>query len=172
MVSLKDLQLKKSYDSDNDNILTDFYVPALSTSIQYSRLTGFFSSTTLAVAAKGISGLIRNGGSIRLVTGAAFSKQDIEAIKEAYENPEAVLEREALRDLSTLENKFVKDHVRALGWMVANKRLRIKVAIVLDENEFPLAKKDVERQGIFHQKVGILEDLDGNYISFSAMFLD
>jgi len=167
-MSLKDLRLKRSYDSDSDNILADFYIPALSTSFQYSRLTGFFSSTTLAVAAKGISGFIRNGGSIRLITGAAFSKQDIEAIKEAYEDPETVLEREALQELTNLENEFVKDHVRALGWMVANKRLRIKVAIVLDENEYPLAKKDVERQGIFHQKVGILEDLEGNYISFSG----
>jgi superfamily II DNA or RNA helicase len=167
-MSLKDLQLKRSYDSDSDNILVDFYVPALSISTQYSRLTGFFSSTTLAVAAKGISGLIRNGGNIRLITGAAFSKQDIDAIKEAYEDPETMLEREGLSELANIENEFVKDHVRALGWMVANKRLHIKVAIVLDENKYPLDKKDIERQGIFHQKVGILEDLEGNYVSFSG----
>ena len=167
-MSLKELALKRSYDSDVDNILTDFYVPALSALVYYYRLTGFFSSTSLAVAAKGISGLIRNGGSIKLVTGARFRREDIQAIKEAYENPESVLEREMLRELDNLEDEFVKDHIRALGWMVANKRLKIKVAIVLDEDKYPLDSGSVEKQGIFHQKVGILEDLEGNHISFSG----
>lgn len=167
-MSLKELALKRSYDSDVDDILTAFCVPALSASVYYYRLTGFFSSTSLAVAAKGLSGLIRNGGSIKLVTGAKFRSEDIEAIKEAYENPESVLEREMLRELGNLEDEFVKDHVRALGWMVANKRLKIKVAIVLDEDKYPLDSGGVEKQGIFHQKVGILEDFEGNRISFSG----
>lgn len=167
-MSLRDLALKKSYDSDSDNILLDFYIPALSVSILYSRLSGFFSSTSLAVAAKGVSRLIRNGGRINLVTGAMFRREDIEAIKEACENPESVLEKAMLRELDNLENEFVRDHVRALGWMVANKRLRIKVAMVFDKDKRPLDSKDVEREGIFHQKVGILEDLEGNRISFSG----
>lgn len=167
-MNLRELGLKKSYDSDTDNIVAAFYVPALSASIQYSRLTGFFSSTSLAVAAKGISGLIRNGGTIRLITGATFRREDIEAIKQAIESPERVLERMMLRELDNLEDEFVKDHVRALGWMVANKRLKIKVAIVLDEKNYPIDSEEVEKQGIFHQKVGIMEDLDGNQISFSG----
>lgn len=167
-MSLKELAIKRSYDSDVDNILTDFYIPALSASLYYYRLTGFFSSTSLAVAAKGISGLMRNGGSIKLVTGARFRREDIEAIKDAYEKPETVLEREMLRELDNLEDEFVKDHVRALGWMVANKRLKIKIAIVLGENEYPLDSRSVEKQGIFHQKVGILEDIEGDRISFSG----
>ncbi|MGD0029426.1 MAG: hypothetical protein ABSC91_10860 [Candidatus Bathyarchaeia archaeon] len=85
-MSLRDSGFKKSYDSDSDNILRDFYCPALAVSTSYSRLTGFFSSTSLAVAAKGIAGLIRNGGSVNLVTGAVFQREDIKAIKEACEN--------------------------------------------------------------------------------------
>lgn len=167
-MSLKKLALKRSYDSDSDNILKDFYVPALSVSINYSRLTGFFSSTSLAAAAKGISGLVRNGGTIRLVTGARFRHEDIKAIKEAYESAESILERDMLTELRNLEDEFVKDHVRALGWMVANRRLKIRVAIVLSQDEYPLESTNVERQGIFHQKVGVLEDLEGNRISFSG----
>lgn len=167
-MSLRNLELKKSYDSDSDDILNGFFAPALSVSIHYSRLTGFFSSTSLAVAAKGILGLIRNGGRVDLVTGAMFRREDVEAIREAYENPERVLEKAMLRELDNIENEFVKDHVRALGWMVANKRLCIKVAVVIDKDEYPLDSKSVEREGIFHQKVGILEDLDGNRISFSG----
>jgi len=167
-MSLRNLELKKSYDSDSDDILGDFFAPALSVSIHYSRLTGFFSSSSLAVAAKGISGLVRNGGRIDLVTGVMLRNEDVEAIKEASENPQAVLERAMLRELGNIETEFVRDHVRALGWMVANKRLRMKVAIVVGDDNHPLEWRSVEREGIFHQKVGILEDVDGNRISFSG----
>ena len=61
-MALQDLPFKSAYDSDTDNALTDFYIPALANSILYDRLTGFFSSTTLAAAAKGIAGLVKNGG--------------------------------------------------------------------------------------------------------------
>jgi hypothetical protein len=167
-MSLKDIEIKRAYDSDTDDILADFYSPALSVSVQYSRLTGFFSSTSLAAAAKGISGLVRNGGRVRIITGAVFREDDVRAIRQAVEDPEKVLERTMLDELGDLENEFVKDHVRALGWMIAKGRLQIKVAIVLDENEYPLDARKVEKQGIFHQKVGILEDLDGNRLSFSG----
>jgi superfamily II DNA or RNA helicase len=167
-MGLKELSLRKSYDSDTDNILADFYVPALSVSIEYLRLTGFFSSTTFALAAKGISALIRNGGTMKLVTGARFEREDIEAIKEAYANPEVILRDRMLNDLAHLEDKFVEDHVRALAWMVANKRLKIKIAIVYSDDGYPLDSKTLEKQGIFHQKVGVLADLDSNKISFSG----
>jgi len=168
MLNLKEITLKKSYDSDVDNILGDFYIPALSVSSQYSRLTGFFSSTSLAVAAKGISGLIRNGGHIRLITGAKFFKDDIEAIKSAYDKLEFLLQKNLLKELDNIENDFVKDHVRALGWMVANKILNIKVAIVFDAKGYPIEYSKALEKGIFHQKVGILEDSEGNMISFSG----
>lgn len=167
-MSLKDLAFKKSYDSDIDNILVDFYIPVLSASIEYLRLTGFFSSTAFALAAKGISALIRNRGTMKLVTGAKFEKEDIEAIKEAYTNPETILKYKMLDDLDHLEDRFVEDHVRALAWMVANKRLKIKIAIVYSDEGYPLDSKTLERQGIFHQKVGVLGDLYGHRISFSG----
>jgi len=167
-MGLRDIQFKAAYDSDETDILNEFYIPALSRSITYRRLAGFFSSSALAVAARGIAGLIKNGGDIKLLTGAKFRKADIEAIKEAYESPEFVMERTMLEELDNLEDEFIKDHVRALGWMVANKKLKIKVAIVHDEQGYPLDEKTVEGQGIFHQKVGILEDDKGNSISFSG----
>ena len=52
-MTFKDVNIKISYDSSVDNILNDFYIPILSHSIKYSRITGFFSSSALAVAAKG-----------------------------------------------------------------------------------------------------------------------
>jgi superfamily II DNA or RNA helicase len=167
-MNLRDLPFKNAYDSDIDNILVDFYTPALSVSTRYDRLTGFFSSTSLSAAAKGISGLIRNGGNIRLITGAVFQEQDIIAIRAAIDTPEKILEQSMLKELDNLEDEFVKDHVRALGWMVAKGNLRIKIALVLDNDGIPLTSVDVNKVGIFHQKVGILEDINGDKISFSG----
>jgi hypothetical protein len=41
-MSLKELDLKRAYSSDVDEILTDFYVPALERSSEYLRVAGFF----------------------------------------------------------------------------------------------------------------------------------
>ena len=67
-----------------------------------------------------------------------------------------------------MENEFVRDHVRALAWMVANQKLKIKIAIVVDSKGLPLQYNTALQKGIFHQKVGILEDSKGNKISFSG----
>lgn len=165
---LRELNLKKSYDSDFDDILNQFYIPALSNSIRYDRLAGFFSSSALALAARGITKFISNRGQMRLVCGAKLQAADIDAIKKAGENPEEIIEKTMIRDLSTMEEEFIRDHVCALGWMVAKNTLEIKVAIVADESGQPLEAAKAAAQGIFHQKIGILRDEKRDVISFSG----
>ena len=170
-MGLKDLALKKSYDSDHDDILDDFYIPALSASVEYERLAGFFSSTSLAVAARGIAGLISNAGRIKLLCGAKLRKEDVEEILKAKDNMSEAVARSALRELEEiekLENKFVENHVRGLGWMMAHGFLDIRIAVVKDPDGNPVDYQKAVESGIFHQKVGILHDSDGNSISFSG----
>lgn len=167
-MALRDINLKNAYDTDTDNVLVDFYVPALYASIQYDRLTGFFSSSALAAAAKGLAGLVRNGGKIRLITGAVFSAQDVQAILEALDTPEKIIEKFMLHEIENIENGFLKDHVKALGWLIANGRMEIRIAFVSNENGIPLESSQTFKNGIFHQKVGLLKDAEGNMISFSG----
>lgn len=167
-MNLREIPLKSAYDSDGDNVLNDFYIPALSNSVLYYRLTGYFSSSTLVAAAKGIAGLIKNGGEIHLITGAVFQEKDIEAIKTAIQTPEKIVENSMLEELENLEDGFIKDHIKALAWLVAKRKLQIKIAIVLDNEGFPMTIKGLIKTGIFHQKVGILEDFEGNRLSFSG----
>jgi len=161
-MSLKDVPFKRAYDSDQDNILNDFYIPALCYSKVYLRLAGFFSSTALAVAARGIAGFIRNGGKMKLIVGARLHKSDVEAIRKGIKSREQAITDLMINNLESIESEFVEDHVRALGWMVAHKMLDIKVAI-------PVVSENVEG-GIYHQKVGILCDGEDakNCISFSG----
>ena len=57
---LKDVNIKFKYDSDQDDLVNDFYIPVLSHSEEYLRMSGFFSSSSLAISAQGIADLIRN----------------------------------------------------------------------------------------------------------------
>ena len=62
------------------DILHDFYIPALSLSVQYDRMAGYFRSTSLAIASQGFSAFTASGGKVRLVAGADLDEKDIAAI--------------------------------------------------------------------------------------------
>lgn len=167
-MGLRDINLKRAYSSDSDSILHDFYVPALANSTEYHRLAGFFSSSCLAVAARGVVGLMRNGGTMKLLASPKLQPRDVEAIRLSTQHPEKYVEELMLAELETLEERFVRDHVSALGWMVANRRLQIKVAIVYDPTGNPLTYEGVQERGLFHPKVGVLTDRHGDRITFSG----
>lgn len=149
-MGLKALNLKSAYYSDEDNLLLDFYVPVLSKSISYKRIAGYFSSNSLAVAARGISEFINNGGKVKLIANVVLSLEDQVAIKEAI----SIKEAEIINEIYDMEDTLKKDHIRMLGWLIMNKALEIKIAVV--------------RKGVEHQKIGLLEDSEGDTISFSG----
>lgn len=168
-MNLQLLNLKKAYSSDCDDILQHFYVPCLGVSIQYDRLAGFFSSTSLAVAARGILGLIKNGGTLRIIASPRLTQADVDAILAAQASEQEVIERRLLADIScACGSRFLEDHVRALGWMVANGMLQIKIAVPVSSSGSPLTSSEIEGTGMFHQKVGIFRDLEGNLVTFSG----
>ena len=151
-MSLKDLDIKVSYSSSRgDNLLEDFYIPCLSNSCLYKRTAGYFSSNSLAVAAKGIADFInKNNGSMQLICNVCLSESD----KTTIESHVAKIQNDFVVDLDKLEDELKKDHLKCLGWMLKNGKLEIKIAVI--EN----------KPGIQHEKIGVLEDFDGNVISF------
>ena len=74
----KELNLRKAYSSDEDDVLSEFYIPVLSNAIEYNRLAGFFSSTILAVAAKGILEFIENQGKMNLLISPRLREEEIQ----------------------------------------------------------------------------------------------
>ncbi len=167
-MSFIDIQLKKTYSSDDDDILHDFYIPILTNAFEYHRLAGFFSSTSLAVAAKGILGLIKNNGTMKLLVSPQFNSKDIDMLKSAYKDSDQIITDKFLEELEITESDFVYNHVQALGWMIANERLDIRVAVICDDHRKPLQFEAIQQKGIFHQKVGVLKDNNSNIVSFSG----
>lgn len=155
MESLKDIQLKKCYDSDQDNLLVDFLIPILSVAKHYQRMAGFFSSGILSAAARGVSELIKNDGKMDLIVGAQIHEEDLAAMEKSTQSPEDYAERILMNELDKAEDFLRNEHVEALGWMLANNLLEIRIALA-------------NNSALFHMKVGIVEDHQGNKLSFSG----
>ena len=167
-MSYKNIEIKSSYETGKDELLESFYIPVLDNTVKYDRIAGFFSSSSLAVSAKGIYGLIKNKGKMRMICSPKMNENDIEIIKKILKNDEEILNELLSREIEFIEDDLENDHVKALGWMLYHNFLEIKIVVpnCIDINNNAI--KGWSDLGIFHQKVGILEDSDGNKISFSG----
>ena len=76
---LRGIDLQPGYDS-SDKVLEIFYVPALSRAVSYDRSVGYFRSSALSVAARGLSRFINGGGQLRLLCGAEITESDRDAL--------------------------------------------------------------------------------------------
>jgi len=159
---LRDRTWQLKYTPDDGDLVELFYAPALEDAERYDRLTGYFNARALTLAARGIEGLVRNGGRMRLVVGCTLEPPEIEAIEKG----------ERLRDLVErhLENLPLAspgpastDALELLAWMVARGHLDVKVAVPCDAD-----RKPIPADGIFHEKAGIVEDRTGERIAWNG----
>lgn len=167
-MSFKSLDIKPSYESGVGDIVQDFYEPVLTEAVLYDRISGFFTSTSLAVAARGMCNFIKNGGIMRIITSPILSSDDVEIIEQLIEKKGEIGSKELGLDLDALEDAFISDHVKAFGWLLAAGKIDIRLAILLDDENKPITKEKILSAGLFHQKIGILTDIEGNHISFSG----
>jgi SNF2 family DNA or RNA helicase len=165
---LRDTSWKISYSSNTHNTIADFYIPALESAIQYDRKSGFFSSAILSKVARGLGAMLHNQGKIRLIMGCQFSPQDLQAIEQGYALRDALLTR-LDADLTPPENFTQLKHLEILSWLIQNQYLDIKIAIPLQENGLPEdSTQQLDPQHIFHEKVGIFTDSNGDKLAFNG----
>jgi len=165
---LRDQPWKISYSSNTHNPIADFYIPALECAIQYDRKAGFFSSAILSKVARGLGAMLHNQGKMRLIMGCQFTPQDIQAIAQGYTLRDALLTR-LDADLKPPENFVQLKHFEILSWLIQNSYLDIKIAIPLQANQLPEDSiQQLDPQHIFHEKVGIFTDNNGDQLAFSG----
>jgi superfamily II DNA or RNA helicase len=153
---LQDLTFKGVLSSDEDDILNEFYVPAFINSTLYRRSVGYFSAATISYAAQALTVFVQAGGKIQLVAGAFISQDEMDAVQKGYSSLQLLdrLSGQFIQEFALLDSEIFKCRLRALGWLVANKKLEIKIAL--------------RKSGIFHEKVGILTDANNDSIVFSG----
>jgi DNA phosphorothioation system restriction enzyme len=160
-VSLRNLPLRLSYRTGRDDLVQDFFLPCLESSVLYRRAAGYFTSHGLALAARGVACLASRGGKMRLVASPYLDPDDIEALRRASDNPVEVLRAISARSLTDIEDALVRDRLNALAWLAAAGYLEIKLALRLDrEGGFS--------RGIFHEKAGIFTDAAEEHVAFSG----
>jgi SNF2 family DNA or RNA helicase len=136
-------------EADSIHLIEEFYVPALERSVQYDRIAGYFDSGALAVAASGLEALVDNDGQMRLIVGSQLQPKDrpvLEALTDDLED-----------NLSELEDETLDRQLQILTWLLREDRLQIKVAVTSDVD-----------WGIFHPKLGLFQDEDGDQLSFEG----
>ena len=153
---------KLKYTPDDGNLVTLFYVPALEDAERYDRLTGYFNARALTLAARGIEGLVRNGGRMRLIVGCTLEPPEIEAIDKG-EQLRDLVERHLTNLPLAPPDPASSDALELMAWMIGRGHLDVKVAVPCDTN-----RKPIPADGIFHEKAGIIEDRGGDKIAWNG----
>lgn len=158
---LPSIQIRLSYRTGRDDLVKDFFIPCMESSILYRRAAGYFTSAGLALAARGVASLASRRGKMQLVVSPYLEPADVEALQVAANNPEDALRAIAARSLADIQDALIRDRLNALAWLAAAGLLEVKLALRLD------ARGGFAR-GIFHEKSGIFTDQEGNHVAFSG----
>lgn len=162
-MSLRDVDIKIEYRSLIDNVAKEFYIPLLNEACLYKRAVGFFSSSSLVEISKGISGLIKNcnagrGACIQLIASPKLSQDDIEAIRTGYKAREKIIEVALCREMIEPQNSYQAERLNYLANLIADGFLDIRIAVTESDDVM----------GMYHEKMGIIEDSEGNRVAFSG----
>lgn len=153
-MNYQELEIKQSYISvGQENIAKSFLTPILKCTKIYKRSVGFFSSSVLQSIVDGIVALARNDGKIQLIASPNLTEDDIYAISTGYEAREKVINKSFTRDFMKELEVFDDAKLQLLATLIARGTLDIKIAVT-------------DTLGIYHDKLGILEDFEGNVVVF------
>lgn len=139
------------------NILHDFYIPVLKSSVEYNRVAGYFRSTSLAAASQGFSAFVNSGGKMRLVVGSDLDENDISAILQGD------IDRMADRLNQELDQReawpeHVTRGVELLSWMVAQGFLEVRVAFRVHKDTGEALSFSSSEDGYVHEKWAVFKD--------------
>ena len=157
-MSLRDLKIEEEYRSTQDDIVNEFYIPLLKESISYKRAVGFFSSSSLSEIVSGIKVFAQNGGKIKLIASPKLSEKDIEDIELGYRLRDEVIKENILYQLNNPKDDIERKKLSLLASLIAENILDIKIAFMENDSNV----------GMYHEKMGIFEDIEGNKVAFSG----
>ena len=136
-LSLPSLSWQLKYTPDDGDLLRHFYIPALKCAVRYDRSTGYFSAGALSAASRGVEGLVRNQGRMRLIVGCTLDEPEVQAIARGQSLRDTV-EASPQRTPLTADDQDAVIALELLAWMVAKGHLDVKVAIPCDHQRRPV----------------------------------
>ena len=157
-MGLSNIDFCLTYNSGDNDLLSEFYIPCFQNSIKYDRAVGFFSSNILKEISRGLEKFVSNNGKMRLICSPKFNEEDIESIEKGYKEREEGIYNCIIREIELIPDNIIDESINCLAWLIANNRLDIKIAL-------PKNLK-YESYGIYHEKQGLFYDDKDKYIAF------
>jgi DNA phosphorothioation system restriction enzyme len=100
-----------------------------------------------------------NGGKIQIVASPYLSDEDIEAIQKGYAERNSIIERAILRQITGEQvDYYSMQRLNLLACLIADGILDIRIAYTEGKNGI----------GMYHEKMGLIEDGEGNIVAFSG----
>jgi superfamily II DNA or RNA helicase len=143
-MGFRDRSWGRVYESNfraEETLVNSFYRPLLSEAIQYDRLAGYLSLQNLADALQGIESTFETDGEIRIIVSKQLSQEN----------------KPVLTDDAPLSEEG-ESRLALIAQMLDEGRLQLKIGEPRNNSE----------SGIFHPKLGIATDADGNRITFEG----
>jgi len=162
--NLCELTLQTSYHKGRDNIAEAFYLPCMHRASEYDRAVGFFRSTVFVIAWPALRDFVGRGGRIRVLCSQVLAKEDVDALEKGYAArvDEALAGRFVEEVRSLLRDDLLREPARVLAALVARGVVDLQIAV--------LREADAHSAGgrIFHDKLGIFRDTNGNLVIFKG----
>ena len=158
MLGLRNLSLKQEYRSDRDDVVSEFFVPCLTNSIQYDRTIEFISVKSLSTITFGLENIQDHHAKIRLVSGHRFSTSDLNSIVKLFDQHRT----SRFNGRINLDNKvgsIIRDNkITKLKKIIDDFKVEVKVAIPNSEYV----------DGVFEERMGIFRDSNDDVVAFSG----
>lgn len=146
-MSLKSISLKLQYRTDRDNLVTEFFIPCLSNSIEYDRAVQFVTLKSISTLSLGLQNFADHDGKIRIITGHRYATNDLDVLSKIFKKN------------GTFSTNVIRGHkLEVLQRMVQKNKIQIKIAIPRSEHV----------DGSFSERIGIFRDEEGEMVAYTG----
>lgn len=165
MKRLREYDFQGEYSKLDNDVAEDFYMPCMRNSVQYDRLSGYFSSTIYILAWDALKIFIENGGHIRILCSPYLSEDDAQAIargKCARSN--AILEQSLRKEIDGMlcQNDLRTPSV-LLACLIMEGIVDVRILVGRSEMNANISK-------LYHDKAGVFVDEYGDAVGFRGSF--
>ena len=147
-MGLKDISIKQQYRTDRDDLVTDFFIPCLSNSIEYDRAVEYVTLKSISTLSLGLQNFVQNNGKIRLITGHRYKSADLNILSRIFNKKNKITNGGGIRN-----NKL-----ELLQKLIQKNKILIKIAIPNSEYV----------DGTFSERIGIFRDEKNDMISYTG----
>ena len=154
-MGIRSVPLRTQYRTGESDLVEDFYIPCLTNASIYDRAVGYFRSSVYLMVGASTVEFAKRGGRIRLVCSPSLTPEDATSIQVGYKEREQAVKHALLLEIDQLlADGQTEYRTRVLATLVATGSLDIRIAI------------RPEGTGIFHDKIGVFSDSEGDSVSF------